>query len=69
MGFTTATEYHERRSELICITTGSKVLDTLLGGELIPLERPHPPASARALTRLDVSLLSFSRWYRDWSHH
>lgn len=32
MGFTTATEIHQRRSELICITTGSKNLDTLLGG-------------------------------------
>src|ERR1700733_14035651 len=32
MGFTTATEFHARRSELICITTGSKQLDALLGG-------------------------------------
>lgn len=32
MGFTTATEMHQRRSELICITTGSKALDTLLAG-------------------------------------
>ena len=32
LGFTTASEYHSRRSELICITTGSKRLDTLLGG-------------------------------------
>ncbi|KAJ5691251.1 recombinase rad51 [Penicillium malachiteum] len=32
MGFTTATEMHARRSELISITTGSKRLDTLLGG-------------------------------------
>ncbi|ANB11873.1 recombinase RAD51 [Sugiyamaella lignohabitans] len=32
MGFTTATEFHSRRSELISITTGSKQLDTLLGG-------------------------------------
>lgn len=32
MGFTTATEFHQRRSELISITTGSKQLDTLLGG-------------------------------------
>ncbi|GME95817.1 hypothetical protein B5S28_g4941 [[Candida] boidinii] len=32
MGFTTASEFHTRRSELICITTGSKQLDTLLGG-------------------------------------
>ncbi|KAH3668954.1 hypothetical protein OGAPHI_002709 [Ogataea philodendri] len=32
LGFTTATEFHQRRSELICLTTGSKQLDTLLGG-------------------------------------
>ncbi|OLL26693.1 DNA repair protein rhp51 [Neolecta irregularis DAH-3] len=32
MGFTTATEFHLRRSELISLTTGSKQLDTLLQG-------------------------------------
>ena len=32
LGFTTASEFHSRRSELICVTTGSKQLDTLLGG-------------------------------------
>lgn len=32
LGFTTATEFHQRRSELISITTGSKQLDTLLAG-------------------------------------
>ncbi|KAI8810655.1 DNA repair protein RAD51 1 [Cladochytrium replicatum] len=32
MGFTTATEFHHRRSDLITITTGSKELDKLLGG-------------------------------------
>lgn len=32
MGFTTATEMHARRADLICITTGSKQLDTLLAG-------------------------------------
>lgn len=32
LGFTTATEFHQRRSELITLTTGSKQLDTLLGG-------------------------------------
>lgn len=32
MGFTTATEYHARRTELISITTGSKNLDNILGG-------------------------------------
>ncbi|KAH0620601.1 hypothetical protein JD844_021243 [Phrynosoma platyrhinos] len=30
MGFTTATEFHQRRSEIIQITTGSKELDKLL---------------------------------------
>jgi len=32
MGFTTATEYHQKRSEIIQISTGSKELDKLLGG-------------------------------------
>ncbi|KAF3939465.1 hypothetical protein ABW19_dt0204627 [Dactylella cylindrospora] len=32
MGFTTATDVHQRRSELISLTTGSKQLDTLLAG-------------------------------------
>ena len=32
MGFTTATEIHQRRSDIIMITTGSKELDKLLGG-------------------------------------
>ncbi|GME76127.1 unnamed protein product [Ambrosiozyma monospora] len=32
LGFTTAAEFHQRRSELITLTTGSKQLDTLLGG-------------------------------------
>lgn len=32
MGFTTATEYHQRRSDLITITTGSPALDLVIGG-------------------------------------
>jgi len=32
MGFTTATEFHQRRAELIQVTTGSKELDNLLHG-------------------------------------
>ncbi|XP_078263198.1 DNA repair protein RAD51 homolog 1 [Rhinoraja longicauda] len=32
MGFTTATEFHQRRSEIIQVTTGSKELDKLLQG-------------------------------------
>lgn len=32
MGFTTATEYHKERQEVIFITTGSKELDKLLNG-------------------------------------
>lgn len=35
MGFTTATEFHQRRSEIIQLTTGSKELDKLLQGTLI----------------------------------
>lgn len=33
MGFQSATEVHARRAELVHITTGSKNLDALLGGE------------------------------------
>jgi hypothetical protein len=33
LGFQSATEVHARRSELVHITTGSKNLDALLGGE------------------------------------
>lgn len=32
MGFTTATEFHERRADLVSITTGSTNLDNILGG-------------------------------------
>eukprot|EP01006_Ploeotia_vitrea_P060938 TRINITY_DN76892_c0_g1_i1.p1 TRINITY_DN76892_c0_g1~~TRINITY_DN76892_c0_g1_i1.p1 ORF type:complete len:342 (+),score=48.01 TRINITY_DN76892_c0_g1_i1:63-1088(+) len=32
LGFTTATEYHESRADLIHVSTGSKELDKLLGG-------------------------------------
>lgn len=32
MGFTSATEIHQKRSEIIQLTTGSKELDRLLGG-------------------------------------
>ncbi|XP_046402035.1 DNA repair protein RAD51 homolog A [Ischnura elegans] len=32
MGFTTATEFHQKRSEIIQLTTGSKELDRLLSG-------------------------------------
>jgi len=32
MGFSTASEFQSRRSELICISTGSQELDKLLGG-------------------------------------
>ena len=33
MGFTTATEFHQKRSEIIQVTTGSKELDKLLQGK------------------------------------
>ncbi|KAF4525867.1 hypothetical protein B566_EDAN015970 [Ephemera danica] len=32
MGFTTATEFHQKRSEIIQLATGSRELDRLLGG-------------------------------------
>lgn len=34
MGFTTATEFHQRRAEIVYITSGSQELDKLLGGGL-----------------------------------
>ncbi len=34
MGFTTATEFHQRRAEIVYITTGSREFDKLLGGGL-----------------------------------
>ncbi|TKA58467.1 DNA repair protein RAD51 [Rhodotorula sp. CCFEE 5036] len=33
MGFTTATEFHARRADLVTITTGATALDNILGGE------------------------------------
>ena len=33
MGFTTATEFHQKRSEIIQLTSGSKELDKLLQGQ------------------------------------
>lgn len=32
MGFTTATDFHQRRQEIVYISSGSKELDKLLGG-------------------------------------
>lgn len=32
LGFTTASEFHQRRSEIVYVTSGSKELDRLLGG-------------------------------------
>ena len=34
MGFTTATEFHTRRKELLMVTTGSKELDKLMQGKM-----------------------------------
>lgn len=34
MGFSTASEYHQRRADIVYLTTGSKELDRLLGGGL-----------------------------------
>ena len=39
MGFTTAAEFHQKRSEIIQLTTGSKELDKLLQGELLSLSQ------------------------------
>src|ERR1700692_2275218 len=35
LGFQSATEVHARRSELVHITTGAKMLDSLLGGMVL----------------------------------
>ena len=35
MGFTTASEFHQRRSEIIQVTCGSQELDNLLQGERV----------------------------------
>ncbi|RTG84615.1 DNA repair protein RAD51 [Schistosoma bovis] len=40
-GFTTATEFHQKRSEIIQLTTGSKELDKLLQGTGDPLVAYH----------------------------
>ncbi len=42
MGFTTATEFYQRRMELVCIRSGSADLDKLLGGRgLFPFYFEH----------------------------
>lgn len=34
LGFTTAMDVHQRRQEIVTITTGSKELDRALGGKI-----------------------------------
>jgi hypothetical protein len=58
MGFTTATEFHQRRSELITISTGSKELDKLLGGT-----RAHMNTERGMVADLP------DRWHRDRIDH
>ena len=41
LGFTTATEYHQRRSDLITITTGSPALDLVIGGGMETVSYTH----------------------------
>jgi DNA repair protein RAD51 len=50
MGFTTATEFHKQRQELIHLTTGSKELDTLLAGEIGWLHMINRATLANACT-------------------
>ncbi len=38
MGFTTATELHRQRQDIIHVTTGSKELDKLLEGNALPFD-------------------------------
>jgi RecA/RadA recombinase len=35
LGFTTAMDVHQRRQEIVTITTGSKELDRILGGSIV----------------------------------
>ncbi len=73
MGFTTATEIHSRRSELVHISTGSTGLDTILGGgietgaitelfgEWLRLRRRELPArllTSRATSQVNSELAS-----------
>lgn len=53
MGFTTATEIHSRRSELVHISTGSTGLDTILGGGI----------ETGAITELFGKLTYAPPWY------
>jgi hypothetical protein len=56
MGFTTATEIHSRRAELVHITTGSTGLDTILGGQLLrPYVKHYCADMAQAVLRLAQS--------------
>lgn len=54
IGFTTAMEIQQRRSEIIRITTGSKELDRVLGGKI-----------SRAQTVLCTTMIPnfVFRWY------
>lgn len=52
MGFTTATEFHQRRAEIIQISTGSKELDKLLQGELLSSCWPQAEWSSRRKSNL-----------------
>ena len=39
MGFTTATDFHQKRADIVQLSTGSKELDKLLGGK--PFAKYH----------------------------
>ncbi|KAL3183648.1 hypothetical protein MRX96_033748 [Rhipicephalus microplus] len=51
LGFTTATEIHQKRSDIVQITTGSKELDKLLGGgiETGSITRGHSGGEGKCL--------------------
>ena len=55
MGFTTASEYHQRRGEIIYLTSGSKELDRLLGGGLKRAPSPRSLASFALARRNSVT--------------
>lgn len=62
MGFTTATEFHQRRAEIIQISTGSKELDKLLQGTSVSYyEQELNVQQSSDFTQMKTLLSVFSR--------
>lgn len=70
MGFTTATEFHQRRAEIIQISTGSKELDKLLQGTSVSYyEQELNVQQSSDFTQMKTLLSVFSRRNWDGIHH